>query len=153
MRPRRVYLPLSPDGLVALARDRSLAAPARGFAATPGRADPRRSTSAEEEAEYAAFAAAAALAHESDPGQRRIVVAADAPASILEEVEPAADGPTGIVTTAGLPLRFIVSVHIDEADAGSADPGSADPGSADPLDLLWYDITELDAVLEDLASD
>lgn len=142
MRPRRIYLPLSHDQVRALARDKVLAAPIHGFAAgPPSRVDARLTpAAAEEEVEYAAFAAAAERAVETAPAHRRVIASADAPSSAVDEQPGAPDGTVGIVTTAELPLRHFVSLHIDEDSSG--------PAGA--LELLWYDITELDVVVADL---
>ena len=48
-----------------------------------------------------------------------------------------------VITTEELPLRLVVSVHIDE-NLAAAD--------ADP-ELLWYDITELEAVVAEISTE
>ena len=150
MRPRRIYLPLTHDQLRALAVDRVLPAPVVGLAPSLTRTDSRTAPAAAEElAEFAAFTAAADRA----AGQgRRVIAAADVPAASLEQRAGGASlgtaeqgGALEVRTTEDLPLRLIVSLHIDETTT-SAQDGGAD---ADP-DLLWYDITELDAVVEEL---
>jgi len=45
-----------------------------------------------------------------------------------------------VTTTEELPLRLVVSIHIDEQ------PASGD----DEPDLLWYDVTEIDTVVAEL---
>lgn len=139
MQHRRLYLTVTADELRTLAQTRVVPARLDGFAAgAPGRVDARTSpTAATEEAEYVAFRAAA-----GDPGEgsRRIVVSVDAPAEAFEETEAAAGEPAPVTTSEELPLRLVASIHIDE---------DAAPEDGEP-DLLWYDITELDAVIADL---
>lgn len=147
MRPRRIYIPLTHDHLRSLAADRVLAAPLVGIAPALNRTDSRTAAAAaEEEAEYAAFTAAAERAAEQQSGGtgRRVIAAADVPAGALEqrsgsEADVADGGGLEVRTTEDLPIRFIVSLHIDE--------------ESEPGDLLWYDITELDGVLEELGLD
>jgi hypothetical protein len=198
MRPRRIYLPLTHDQLRTLAADRVLAAPVTGYAAAaPGRVDARISpTAAQEEAEYVAFRAAAREATLLSGGARRVVAAADAPDGSHRETSADGTRPVAVVTTEDLPLRNVVSLHLDEntAEAGAGadavavteddgtdadgstetdadadvdgetdaetdvetdvDQGDIDTSSegddGEELDLLWYDITELDAVLDEL---
>ena len=153
MRPRRIYLPLTIDQLRALAADKVLPAPIAGFA--PGASDTRlgASAGAVEEAEFRAFSAAVESADQPDsPLVRLIIASADAPAGAWREVGDEAGGPVAIVTTEDLPLRLIVAFHIDgDTDADGA--GGADGDAADRItaaDLLWYDVTELDVVIDEL---
>jgi hypothetical protein len=201
MRPRRIYLPLTHDQLRTLAADRVLAAPVTGYAAAaPGRVDARISpAAAQEEAEYVAFRAAAREATLLSGGARRVVAAADAPDGSHRETSADGTRPVAVVTTEDLPLRNVVSLHLDEdtAEAGAGagavgvteddgtddadgstetdadvvvdvggetdaetdvetdvDQGDIDTSSegddGEELDLLWYDVTELDAVLDEL---
>lgn len=140
MRPRRIYLPLTPGQLDDLATHRCLASPVNAYAARPTpRAETRSAAGADEDAEYLAFEAAAR--QPARPGQaRRIIASADAPAGGYREVPTTAGDCVSVVTTEDLPLRAFVSIHIDEQTSAGA-------GEAD---LLWYDITELDTVLEQL---
>ena len=169
MRPRRVYVPLTHDQVRELAADRRLAAPLQGYAAgSPGRVDARISpAAAEEEAEYLAFRAAAEHAGRLDEGVRRVIASADAPPGTLREVvastSGAATGPVPVVIAEDLPLRAVASLHVDEAvddavdeavddregEAADEDAEETAEESAEP-DLLWYDVTELDAVVADL---
>ncbi len=136
---RRVYLPLTADQLRTLAETRVLPAPLEGLAAgAQGRVDSRVATSAAiEEAEYVAFRAAAG---EPVEGARRIVASADLPAHTLNEGTAPGDDLVPVTTTEELPLRLVVSIHIDEQ------PASGD----DEPDLLWYDVTEIDTVVAEL---
>lgn len=77
------------------------------------------------------------------PGERRrIVAAADVSADLLGPAA-AADSAveSAVVVTDAVPLRRIASVHVD-GDAILEDD------SAEDDDLLWYDVTELPAVLD-----
>lgn len=149
MRPRRIYLPLTHDQLRSLAADRRLVAPLEGYAAgSPGRVDARISpTAAEEEAEYLAFVAASEHAASLSAGARRVIASADvAPGAVRESSDPQT-GPVAVLLGEDVPLRTVVSLHVDEAGAADADENADE--NDDP-DLLWYDITELATVLDDL---
>lgn len=135
MTQRRVYLALSRAVLRALASGGSVpAGPAR--AVTP---EVRVANSGldEEGCEYVAFcdAVAAAGAIRERAGDRRIVAAADIDPDLVIETK-SGDGPAGsLVQLIGqVPLRRIVSIHVDELEAAPDD------------ELLWYDVTELDTV-------
>lgn len=156
MRPRRIYLPLTHDQLRSLATERVLAAPVVGLAPAVTRTDSRTApATAEEVAEFAAFIAAAERAVSAVGAGRRVIAAADVPPGALEQRSGSgtdgagatgdpAEGVLEVRTTEDLPLRLIVSLHIDEATDGTGALAGAGP------DLLWYDITELDAVVEEL---
>lgn len=154
MRPRRIYLPLTHDQLRALAADRRLAAPLQGYAAgSPGRVDARISpAAAQEEAEYLAFVAAAEHATSLSVGERRVIASADVAPGVVREsgADEPGGGPVAVLLGDDVPLRAVVSLHVDEVVDTAADE-DADGQDVDTLpDLLWYDITELDAVLDDL---
>ena len=129
----RVYLPLTPDDLTALAEGRALGpAPRRAHAVTPALGKPGLVTD-EEELEHAAWVAAAAEAVQPDgaPPRRRVIAAADVDAAIvLHPTSP--DVPSRVEVSAPVERRRIVSFHVDE-----------EPGCTEPTDLLWYDVTEL----------
>ena len=138
----RTYLPLSPTDLQALADDRELAAGAVGVAVGPG---------AGEEAEYAAWLAAAELAADrvartedsaigsasaggsSEVVMRRVIASADLDVAGL--VPPVSAAPTAITVSGAVPLKRIVSFHVDERVGSGVE------------DLLWFDVSELDEVL------
>lgn len=164
MRPRRIYVPLTHEQVRELAAERRLVAPLQGYAAgSPGRVDAKISPAgAQEESEYLAFRAAADHAARLDEGSRRVIASADAPDDELREVagpvSGATSGPVPVVIAEDLPLRAIASLHLDEAvdvpvddavDDAVDEAGEAGDDAAEP-DLLWYDITELDAVLAEL---
>ena len=141
VRARRIYIPLTHDQLRDLAVERRLAAPIQGYAAgAPGRVDAKLSPAgAEEEAEYLAFVAAADHAGSWPEGGRRVVASADVPPVAVREsgADSAGGAPVPVLLGEDVPLRSVVSLHVDEDD------------SEDP-DLLWYDITELALVVQDL---
>lgn len=132
----RVYLPLTPDQVHDVATHGRLASrPLVAFAVTrrlrgqhPGEDD--------EGLEYAALLAAADWAN-SNRGLkklRRVIAAADIPATLVTEPGVTADRGAAEVTIAEpVTLRQIVSLHVDEQPK---------PGA----DLLWYDVTEVAAV-------
>ncbi len=138
MRQTRVYLPLSSAAVVRLAATRVVAGPdITAYAVTQEleRANPGAD---EEDLEYLALGAAAEAAAtiREHPADRRVVLAADVEPAWVER--PHTSGPSSQVRlTEDVPLRLVVSFHVDEAGAA---PG---PGEAD---LLWYDATELDEV-------
>jgi uncharacterized protein DUF6912 len=132
----RVYLPLTPDDLTGLAQGRPLGpAPRPAHAVTPALGKPGLVTD-EEELEHAAWVAATeeAVAAADAAGCRRVVAAADVDAAVVAH-PTAPDLPSRVELSAPVERRRIVSFHIDE-----------EPGSSEPTDLLWYDVTELDAV-------
>ncbi|MGL5817940.1 MAG: DUF6912 family protein [Phycicoccus sp.] len=129
----RVYLPVGREALDDLSTGRPLAAPLAAHAVTRAVGRPGLVVD-EEELEHAAWLAAvedaAALA---EGGTRRRVVAAADVDSVL--VVPTGGRPSRVEVTAPVERSRVVSFHIDE-----------EPGATGTHDLLWYDITELDAV-------
>lgn len=108
----------------------------------------------EEALEFAALLAAAdasvaLLGLQSAAPRRRVVLVADLPGfrpvALTEEL-PSAVEPPPVVQ-----WRDVVSLHVDEADA-EADVAAAALGDGDALDraserdMLWFDVSELDAV-------
>jgi hypothetical protein len=137
----RVYLPLTPDQVRHLAAHGSVAV-AVAYAVTM-RLERAMPSSDKEELEYAALteaadAAAEALGQVSGPARgRRVVAAADMPA--IDERAPSAALPgqlAAVRLTEPVTLRSVVSFHLDDAST------DGDEG------LLWYDVTELAAVLD-----
>ncbi|MEO7070108.1 MAG: hypothetical protein ABI131_06405 [Nostocoides sp.] len=139
MTQTRIYLPLSPADVAALVGSGEVS-PSSAFAVTPAlRSD--LPTADEEEREYAAMGDAAASAAEAwggAGGGKRVVAAADVDAAAVL-VSPARPGEArSLVRVQGpVPLRRIVSLHIDEKPGGDGD-------------LLWYDVTELAEVARQL---
>ncbi len=144
---RRVYLPLALAGLDRLAADREVApGPLRAHAVTAALA--RAMPGAEEEdREYVALcdAVEAAGGLRGSPGDRRVVAAADVaadvvaevvegPGEVVGEVAEGAGARSRVTLSAAVPLRRVVSFHVDEV------------GGDDDADLLWYDVTELDGL-------
>ena len=140
MSQTRVYLPLSGEGVRALARDRVLPAPPLDAFAVTSRVERALPAGDEEEWEYAALCEAvdAATALRATPADRRVVAAADVDSEWVSDLSPAAPAPgdgdalAAVRVTEQVSLRQVVSFHIDE-----------EPGADGADDLLWYDVTEL----------
>lgn len=140
----RVYLPLTVADVRALGDSGLLdRVPLTAHAVTDEvrSADP----SGDEEAwEYTALCEAAdhAAALRLAPGDPRVVAAADVEPGCVEPdcVEPPrtqeAVAGSSVRLTDAVPRRRIASFHVDGA------------GSTDEDELLWYDVTELSALLE-----
>lgn len=128
----RVYLPATPADLDALARSGVLSGPRDGFGVGPG---------GSEDAEHAAWVraaeAAGGMAGAGEPPRRRIIVSADVDVALVEP--PPGPAASAVSVAAPIPVRRIVTFHVDEAVGSSI------------ADLLWYDVTELDAVRHLLA--
>ena len=135
----RVYVPVGRSELAELAETGALSA-------GPGMPRPAHAVTTDlhragaghdlEDLEYTAFCDAvdAAGAARAVPGDRRVVLSADAdPESVVERGRTGAV--TQVVLTAALPLSRLASLHVDEGAGAGADD-----------DLLWYDATELDEV-------
>ncbi|HPF75644.1 MAG: hypothetical protein M9923_03850 [Phycicoccus sp.] len=120
----RVYLPLRRDGLLTLQAG-VLPAGAEVIAVAPG---------ATEEREHEAWLQAADLAGTwaTADGRRRIVVAADVDETAVDPIP--GDHPMPGVLTVALPLKAVVSFHVDETVGSELG------------DLLWHDVTEIEAV-------
>jgi hypothetical protein len=136
MSQTRIYVPLNAARLRELGETRTLAeAPLAAFAVT-GRLERSMPTGDEEEWEYAALCdavEAASLLRERQDA-KRVVAAADVEADSVK-AGGEASALSAVEVTEALPLRRIVSFHIDE-----------EPGADGAEDLLWYDATELDEV-------
>lgn len=149
----RVYLPATATDLVA----RELR-PAVVHAVTPAlRGElPGEDT---ETLELVAFLAAAddsvrLIADRAAP-PRRVVLAADVPDTALAAASPDALE-TVRIPRDPIPWDAVVSIHVDEPDAAAqvAAAAAGDEGAFDALgerDLLWFDVTEREAVAASLA--
>jgi hypothetical protein len=169
----RVYAPATTADLVVLAASGAWSPAADGYAVTPalrgwvvadGPAD-------DEELELAALSEAARaslrlLASPATPpgDARRVVLVLDLPAEAVAVDDEGQDDPPGRVRLTGetVPLARVAAVHVDEpgavravvaaaaavmaADAEDAD-AEAVVARLDDHDLLWYDPTELPALL------
>jgi hypothetical protein len=103
--------------------------------------------------EFAAMLAAAdasvpLLAADEAAPRRRVVVVVE----VAGEFAGVADGlPSEVAAPSSVPWSRVSSIHVDEADA-EADVAAAARGDADALDraaerdLLWFDVSELDAL-------
>lgn len=144
--PRRVYLRLDADALRRLAGGQVDVPGGRAYAVTAlvRAAFPDQD---EEELEYEAMCAAAqAPSVGASAGDRVVVVAADVPAAHARDLPPnAVDAQVGapidadrayaIELTGALRRPRVVALHVQE-HAGEPD-----------AELLWYDVSELDALL------
>lgn len=140
MTSHRVYLPMSRARLLALTDTRRIDGPVIGYSPTPALAALLPGSSDEEELEYAATQEAATVAAAlGDP----VVAAVDVPAAEVENApSKPGDSPAAVRLRGPVLLRQVASLH-------RLDP----PGDRDPdadLDLSWYDVTELDALLTEL---
>jgi hypothetical protein len=137
MTQTRIYLPLTPSDVQALAERREVGpAPVAAYAVTR-RLERSLPTADEEEWEYAALTEAveAAEAAQGTTVAKRVVAAADVDPAWVED-DATRDGLGAVRVTSPVPLRLVVSLHVDET--------AGDQGMED---LLWYDVTELDEVL------
>ncbi len=125
---RRLYVPLVVDELTVL-RDRGVPAGTAAFAVTSEMRSEQPGAD-EEDLEFEAMCESldAATERRQQPGQRRVVVAADGAAT---------DDGSGarVRLDAALALDEVVSLHVEET--------AAEVGAGYD-DLLWYDVTELD---------
>jgi len=124
----------------------------------------------EEELEYVAFTRAAQdalrlLRADTGAQPRRVVISADVPAARVRSANGDL-GSSGVLVAGEVPLNWVASFHVDDADA-EADVAAAadvveeaaagDPDaqftvdSAEDHDLLWYASSELAQVLDELA--
>ena len=132
----RVYVATTIGGLRAL-RSNGFSAPVAAHAVTAA----LREWYAEADAGELEYAASSAAADASllllVPGEpaRRVVVAAEVPDSWVRPAN-GPDDPSSVLVDSPVPLALVVSVHLDGADA------------AQDEELLWYDVTELDDVLD-----
>ena len=137
MSPTRIYLPLSAARLRELATSRVLGpAPlaAHGVTSIVRAGDPNGD---QEGWEYLALGEAAEASAASLPSgeRRRVVAAADVDDSWVTAAD--ADGVASALTVSQpVPMQRIASFHVDEKDV------------ADDDELLWYDVTELDGLLD-----
>ena len=138
----RVYLPLTAADLESLADGMDLGTPpVAAHGVTPALGRPGLVTD-EEELEHLAWVAAADEAEAlRDTDERRVVASADLDEGLVA-VPADGDVPSRVELLAPVPRSRLVSLHVDEhrGDTGTAD-------------LLWFDVTELGAVLDLLATD
>ena len=160
----RVYLPSTLTGLRALAaRGEVGPAPVAAYAVTPGLREEYSGAGNEdlEELEYAAMTEAARdsmrlLAADPDARRRRVVLAADVPDAA---VTPAPQlGPAGVHVKAPVPLRRVVSVHVDDSDAEpdvaeAARTPEAPPEGLGDRELMWFAVQEIADLLHGSGTD
>jgi hypothetical protein len=164
----RVYLPSTLPGLATLLRTAEIGQPpVRGFAVTPGLRE-WYSSGDMEELEYVALLHAARaslrMLHEDLAApRRRVVLAAELPEELII-VSSGFDEPALVELKNVVPLRRIVSGHVDEPDAmaeiaaavaalPAADKGDDDArftvDGAEGHELLWYATQELRHLAEE----
>ena len=138
---KRVYLPLTVPQLQALQDARRIADEELvGFAVTALLIQSLPASEDDEGHEYAALQEAAL---ESASRGGRFVVAADVNDDLVQSPPAGDEGSPGrVLVHEGLDLRRVVSLQVLDP-AGERDPDS-------DLDLSWYDVTELGALLTDL---
>ena len=162
----RVYLPATSTTLRQLLAAGEIAAPATGFAVTPGLREWYIDDDLEA-LEYAAMLEASRaslrlLDADSDAARRRIVLAVDVPD---EQVSVRDDLDRGVVRIAtALPMKAVASVHADDASAEEAVAAAAaavnaadlgDPLAQDRVDdaegfeLSWFANQEIADLLDD----
>ena len=134
----RIYIPLNASGLRKLDTDRALGgAPFLAHAVTEAvRAS--APTAGQDEWEYAALNDAAQSSVSLFPSgeSRRIVAAADVTPELVDPATAAdVTVESAVSISDSVALNRIASFHVDADDASEDD------------DLLWYDVTELSAIL------
>lgn len=134
----RIYVPLTPAMVRALAESREIApAPVPAHAVTQ-RLERALPSADEEVREYAAMSDAAEAAGALSAGSvvRRVVVAADVDSAWVDARRgEGSEVLSTVEVTEPVPLRLVASFHVDEV-----------PGQGDD-ELLWYDATELAEVV------
>ena len=145
--PTRVYLPVSSADLTTLAADGRLPAgpggTRRAHAVTSALTQAHPSVD-EEDLEYLAFCDAARSAVPDHPP--RLVLAGDVEAAeVLADTGGAGQKhPRSAVEVRGqVAVRQVVSVHVEDLVGPPSGPGELP-------DFLWYDVTELDSVVDQL---
>ena len=164
----RVYLPGTLPRLDRLRRDGQWVPDGPAHAVTPSLREWYREGDTEE-LEYAAFTRAAQAALpllHADPGAppRRVVVCADLPAGTVHPTGPEL-GASTVTLTGPVPLAAVAAVHVDGTDEAvardvaaavaalpAAQAGDADArftvDGAEDHELAWYDVVELDHLLD-----
>ncbi|WP_295702601.1 hypothetical protein [Lapillicoccus sp.] len=140
MRQCRIYLPIDPAAVRTLQETRTLQA-REAYAVTQW-LERQYPSEDEEGLEFIALGEAKQAALDRDQDDRLVIVAADVESEHLDMFQPAVGLPaSSVVLREPVPLRRIVSFHLEETPFGSRN---------DP-DLLWYDVTELDEVVRQLS--
>jgi hypothetical protein len=163
----RVYLPSTIPALAELLRTGEIGPPpVHGFAVTPALRE-WYSSGDVEELEYVALMHAARdslrlLAADPAAQQRRVVLAAELTNGLAGGQEIGPDDPALVKIAGSIPLRDIVSAHIDDPSAATeigeaiaavaaADAGDDDArfvvDGAEGCELLWYATQEIPDLL------
>lgn len=138
----RLYLVLTSEQVQQLNADKELpAAGVPAFAVTQRLIASLPGTQDEEAQEYAAVQQAAAAADETG---RHVIAAADVRSVALRETgDP--DAPQAFVEVdADIPMRRVVSLHLLDPEAERVD--------GEDFELSWYDITEIEDVIDEIRS-
>lgn len=134
----RIYVPLNASRLRSLDTDRALGgAPFLAHAVTEA-ARESAPAATEDEWEYAALsdAARSSAALLTSGESRRIVAAADVAADLVGPAKAAdAAVESAVSISDSVALNRIASFHVDDDDGSEGD------------ELMWYDVTELSAIL------
>lgn len=151
----RIYLATTTAGLKTL-RGNGFDAPLDAHAVTGA----LREAYAEGDADELEYAASLRLLDPAGPA-RRVVVAAEVPDGWVRPQPGSA--PSSVRVSSGVTREHVVSLHVDDALAGAdvaaaraalaaADEGDDDAqftvDGAEGHELLWYDVTELDDLLD-----
>lgn len=141
MKDSRVYLPLDVEQMEQLSTSRSLTgSPIAGFAVTPE----LRSAHPGEDDEGWEYLAMQDAATSAAGRGLRVVAAADLPDGSVGE-GATSDDPAEVTVIDEVPLRRIASLHVLDP-AGKRDVDS-------DFELSWYDVTELDVVIDLVRAD
>lgn len=142
MTTRRVYLPASLERLTALRDEQRIEGPLIAYAPTPALAAAVGGNPDDEELEYAATQEAATIVAALGDD---VVAAVDVASGDLDaavQSSDAQDSPGAVRFAGPVLLRQVVSLHRLDP------PGERDADS--DLELSWYDVTELAALVADL---
>jgi hypothetical protein len=163
----RVYLPSTLSALAELVRTGEIGPPpVHGFAVTPALRE-WYSSGDVEELEYVALMHAARdslrlLAADPSAPQRRVVLAAELTNGLAGGQEIGPDDPALVKIAGAIPVRDIVSAHVDDPSAvaaigeaiaalAAADAGDDDArfvvDGAEGYELLWYATQEISDLL------
>ncbi|GAA3739402.1 DUF6912 family protein [Salinactinospora qingdaonensis] len=150
-----IYLPSTLPALATLLKEgRVEGAPLTAYAATAALRQAHGDD--EEEVEYAAMMAAADASLEllaADPAapRRRVVIAARLGEGAVREPEEPGAQPARVVLAGPVPLKRVVSAHVDDpaaADDVAAALTEPDAGHTEDHELMWYATQELPYLVE-----
>lgn len=137
----RCYVPLSPDQLATLSRERRLPGPLPATAVTDAVRAANAAGDRDEWEDDALQEAAAGLV----AGSRPVVVAA---VDLTEDRVDAGHAQGAAVVVGNIDLSRVAAIHVGD-DVVSSDPAALGP-AGEAVELSWYDTTEI-ALVVDLA--